>query len=273
MRDLNPDLQSLVDATRDADGPLPDDRERVRRALAAQLGGAALLASTAATGSASAAGATSAVTVAVGVTTAASLSTKLAVVALIVAGGVGTAALTRPTHAPRGVVVTAPSAPALRPHREDSAVRSSTGAAAEALRIVAPTATTLAAVVHPRRASVVAVESRPQREEVAAPSSSLAEEVPLLRAARAALRSGEAARSLDLLTTHAARFPDGVMREERLALRVAALCDAGRRSEARAEAERFVREAPRSVFVERVRTTCVEARAVDSVTGDGPSRH
>lgn len=283
MRDLNPDLQSLVDAARAADVPRPEDRERVRRALAAQLGGAALLASTAATGSASAAGATSTVAVAAGAT-ATGLSTKLVVVALLVAGGAGTAALTRGTHGPRGATVTAPAALADRPaavslaRREASAVRPVT----EALLPVAPPAIV---PVAPRREHVAPPPARPARglaavpprEEVpgAAPTGSLVDEVSLLRAAQGALRGGEAARSLDLLAQHASRFPSGAMREERLALRVAALCGAGRRSEARAAAEQFEREAPRSVLGARVRASCAgtSASAVDSITDAAPSPH
>ncbi len=271
MRDLNPDLQSLVDATRDADGPRPDDRERVRRALAAQIGAAALLASTAATGSASAAGATSAVTVAATVTTAASLSTKLAVVALLVAGGVGTVALTRAAR-PRVVTVTVPSVPDERPRAqpETSVGRS------PASTISAPATEALHVDVAPARVAV-----RPRREATAvaarveqpAPPSSLVAELSLLRAAQGALRSGGADHALDLLSQHASRFPDGALREERLALRVVALCDAGRRAEARVLGEEFVRGAPRSVLVERVRASCVGAGTVDSVTGSDPSRH
>ncbi len=277
MRDLNPDLQSLVDAARDADGPRPDDRERVRRALAAQIGGAALLASTAATSSASAAGATSAVTVAAAVSTAASLSTKLAVVALLVAGGVGTAALTRAAR-PRVVTVTVPSVSADRPRAlpEDSVARPSASVTnvptTEAVRVdVAPARIAVRPrrdAVEPSRSTVVA-----PRVEEAAPPSSLVEELSLLRAAQGSLRSGGADRALDLLSQHASRFPDGALREERLALRVVALCDSGRRSEARAAAEQFVRGAPNSVLVERVRASCAGPGSVDSVTGADPSRH
>ncbi|MDO9020934.1 MAG: hypothetical protein Q8S73_00400 [Deltaproteobacteria bacterium] len=273
MRDLNPDLQSLVDAARAADVPRPDDRERIRRGLAAQLGAAALLASTTATGSASAAGATSAVAVATVATTATSLSTKLAVVALIVAGGAGTAVLTRAANAPRAAAVTAHPAPADRPQvaplPEAPIVRASVapasvGTVPEALHPVAAPAR-----VAPRapRAHVGPGPGRP------APAWPLIEEVALLREAQRALQSGGTVRALDLIERHASRYPDGAMREERLALRVVALCDAGRRSEARAAADRFVREAPRSVFVARVRSSCAEADTDDSVTGADPSLH
>jgi hypothetical protein len=87
--------------------------------------------------------------------------------------------------------------------------------------------------------------------------STLEAETRLLRDADVALRSGDAQRALALLDEHAARFPDGVLQEERAAERVLALCGLGRTSEARADVDRFLRERPRSPLADRVRSSCV----------------
>jgi hypothetical protein len=87
-------------------------------------------------------------------------------------------------------------------------------------------------------------------------ASSLMEETALLREAQEALKEGDAAKSLAAVDALAARHPQGMLREERLAARVLALCASGRVEEARAEGQRFVAEMPRSIQAERVRASC-----------------
>ncbi|WP_438010685.1 hypothetical protein WME89_19760 [Sorangium sp. So ce321] len=91
--------------------------------------------------------------------------------------------------------------------------------------------------------------------------STLPGELALLRGAQGALRAGDAGRALALLEDHAAEFRDGALREERRAARVFALCALGRIDESRAEAARFLRDAPRSPLAERVRAACTRAAA------------
>ncbi|KYF49516.1 hypothetical protein BE04_37450 [Sorangium cellulosum] len=79
--------------------------------------------------------------------------------------------------------------------------------------------------------------------------------------AQGALRAGDAGRALALLEEHAAEFRAGTLRQERMAARVFALCALGRIDEARAEAARFLRDAPRSPLAERVRAACPLAAA------------
>jgi hypothetical protein len=71
--------------------------------------------------------------------------------------------------------------------------------------------------------------------------------------ARRRLRAGDAAGALAALDGLARRFPRSVLAQERALLRVEALAGAGRRGEARAEAEAFVRAYPKSPFEGRVR--------------------
>ena len=82
------------------------------------------------------------------------------------------------------------------------------------------------------------------------------EELRLLQAAQRQLRTGDTGAALESLAEHARRFPSGVLREERRASRVIALCQAGLLAEGRAEAKRFVNTSPGSPFVQRVLDSC-----------------
>ena len=75
----------------------------------------------------------------------------------------------------------------------------------------------------------------------------------LLDGARVALASGDTAQSLAKIDEHARTYPRGRFVEEREALRVRALADAGRKVEARAAAERFEATWPNSVILPAVK--------------------
>jgi hypothetical protein len=98
----------------------------------------------------------------------------------------------------------------------------------------------------------------PRARAAAADVSSLAQELKLVAAAQAAVRSGNHRSALRLLQRHAQRFPTGALSEEREAARVDALCGVGRKVEAAAAAERFVARFPRSPRSSRVRAACAE---------------
>ena len=85
------------------------------------------------------------------------------------------------------------------------------------------------------------------------------EETDLLRKAQTALAAGDAAAALAQLDALGARHPDGQLREERLAARVAALCAMGRDVDARRVAERLLTAAPLSIHAARVRASCAFA--------------
>lgn len=85
-----------------------------------------------------------------------------------------------------------------------------------------------------------------------------ADETELLRAAQAARARGDSRHALALLDAGARRFATGALAEERAALHVLALCDLGRRSRARREADAFATTYPGSPLLGRVRTACVE---------------
>lgn len=76
--------------------------------------------------------------------------------------------------------------------------------------------------------------AKPEPPASAPSSTALAEEAKLLRAARVALRGRKSGVALRLLDQHDQRFADGVLTRERRALRIRALCMAGRETAAKA---------------------------------------
>ncbi len=93
---------------------------------------------------------------------------------------------------------------------------------------------------------------------VVTPPNSLQEELKLLQRAQKALTGSEPGPALETLEEHAARFPEGALKEERMAARVMALCGLGRVEDARAEARKLSDEAPGSPYAERIRGSCAQ---------------
>lgn len=91
-----------------------------------------------------------------------------------------------------------------------------------------------------------------------APGGTLAAENRLLAQARTALIDGQPEQALVRLGEHARRFPDGILSEERQALRAVALCEAGRDAEGDAAARAFLLEHPHAALAQRVRSACRE---------------
>ena len=112
------------------------------------------------------------------------------------------------------------------------------------------TATAATAQVRERREPV-------RDEPVPADTSTLAAETALLQRAQSALADGDPGAALVRLDEHREGFADGVLAREREALRVTALCDAGRREDSRAAAAAFIRRHPRSMLADRVQGVCV----------------
>jgi hypothetical protein len=77
-------------------------------------------------------------------------------------------------------------------------------------------------------------------------TDSLADEVAALRASRVALDRGRPAQALSILDHDDALHPQSVLREERLATRILALCAVGRPEAARVAARELERSAPGS---------------------------
>jgi TolA-binding protein len=95
----------------------------------------------------------------------------------------------------------------------------------------------------------------PAAAEAPAAPPSLAEEMKSAEAIRAAAREGRTADAIRLLDEHDARFPTGALAEETLVLRIETFAKAGRASEAKALAAKFITERPKSPYAPRVRST------------------
>lgn len=78
-----------------------------------------------------------------------------------------------------------------------------------------------------------------------------------------ALREGDPARALDLAEAHAGRFPEGALRNERLAARALALCALDRRLEAREARAELAARSPGSPLLDRVDRACAGVNPSD----------
>ena len=206
-------------AGRAAFRPTDADRERVFQALLPHVGGV----EGAGTGEGLAPAATAA--------KASLAKISAVVVALGVAGG-GLYLAVRPESSPTKAPVSTPAKPApLQPAPNDDAP-----------------------------ASVPAVPEPPSVEKrapaAARSADSLAQEVAILSRAGAELHAGRPTAALTALDEHQRKFPSGVLRQERSAARVQALCALGRTKEARTAFERLARTSPSSPHVVRARKAC-----------------
>lgn len=236
MTDLNPSTRALLDLGRAGDDPTDDAISRNRRSLSAKLGAAAV-------GTGIVAGSTSKAAAAAGAWSASKL---LVVCSSVIIGGAVTF----------GVV---------HQQREAAPTRTAPGPlSASAQPQKAPNTTTAqssAASDEPSVPGAAQPETTPPAPRTA-PSSrapaprSIQEELELIRGAQRLLNRNDPRAALTLLTEHAQRFPSGALWEEREASRVFALCKLGNAPAARASAEAFVKRAPHSPFVERVRAAC-----------------
>lgn len=146
----------------------------------------------------------------------------------------------------------------------DAAVYESPPATPRAAEPRAPETVTTSVDIAPASVDSPAtpVRAQPRRREATnvgtTEGADLAAEVALMRKARGALDDGDPAAALGALADHAERFAAGQMREDRLRLRVEALCALGRGEQARAEADAFLRDHPGSTHTARVRSLCRE---------------
>ena len=230
MKDVGPDLRQLIDSARAGDTPTAADRERVRSALAAALvssgGPAAPAAGPGARGWLARIG-----------------------LAVLLGGaliGGGWWFVSRGTRDWRGdgkqqvVAMPEPEADVLPVAVADAEPGPEPESEPEP---------------EPEPKAEPARRAHPVRP-VAKETGNLAEEARLLREAEIARRAGDVARATSLLDEHARRFPRGALAIERDAARVLVLCDAGRATDARRLAARFLRRHPRSPLADRVRSAC-----------------
>jgi hypothetical protein len=160
------------------------------------------------------------------------------------------APVTTPTAAAGGpeAASLAPDAPVTTPTVAADAAGSAHGA---------PGTTPTAAPEGPEAGSPAHAAASPSRRSPRVPlaqpppSAPLPAEAELLEGARHALRS-DPARALALTSEHQRLHPRGLLSQEREVLAIEALARVGRRAEARARAERFLRRHPTSAHRERL---------------------
>ena len=214
MSELSPELAELVLACKGASLPTEADSERVLAALRVCLGDAAVLG----------AEATQAAAISSGFLFGKGSAISLAGLALL--GGIWLFGA--------------------RNHREGlSAANMSTSVAAtsSAMMPAPPNEVPSSAPTPPNAeaSGVTAVENSNSEPVQASALASrhtrdrLSEEVSLLSRAEMALHSGKPGVALDVLNEHERRFGNGLLREERIAARVQALCALGRKAEADAQ--------------------------------------
>jgi hypothetical protein len=251
--ELSPDAKTLLAEVRASYSPDPRRIAAVRAALDVRLG--------AVPAQASGGGLP-------GPTGAAAHPLALGVIAAALAGGILTLALSyQKARAPvPALTASAPHQTSLRvaPPGIEPPAQSPVRAAANGDGPPALAVSDLPIARPPRspvRSKDVQPPEPPRVESTPVPSpddsdDSLAREVLLLRAARAALDGGHAEQALTLLQRHALLWPRGILAEERLATQVFAMCALGRVTEAAAKARELEGLAPHSPHLARVRTSC-----------------
>lgn len=137
-----------------------------------------------------------------------------------------------------------------------------------------PPPTTLGSAAAPLESPTIAVsdlpEAIPERSTRPAPSvhavapsarstddlDGLAEETRLVRSAQVALRAHDTAEAGHRIDEHARRFPHGVLREERMTLRVLVLCENGDVVQAKRLRAELDRSFPGSSHAARLEASC-----------------
>jgi TolA-binding protein len=241
MDELPNDLRDIIELARDGYDPPDGAQQRVRLALAAAIGapaaGGALTGGKAALSSK----APAAIAAKAGWLT---LGGKLtaAVVGMVAAAGIGFAVYTSraPTPAPVAPPVVAPAPAVAQPPAKAQPQREQPRPEAAAPSVQA------AQQAEPK-------PSKPRK--VAPPADTLTQEMALLRAASEALAKGDQADALVKLDTHAKRYPNGSLREERDGLRAIAECTRSQNPSTEA-ATSFAQHYPSSLLTARVKAAC-----------------
>jgi hypothetical protein len=282
MSDLSPQARALLEASAEGDDPSAADRARIRSALALRIGTGALVGGGIATASSSVGAAV----------IAAKVVKALVVMGLVFGAGAlpwgdaerqdETVAVTTPAggfvereafeHEPPPRVAPTAAAFAEDPVVELEAVDAMAPAPAAPLASApvasvagtstngtstngtSPGATSTGATSTraTARASGATGAEEPTAQEPSA--EDLDAETALLRRARVAIRNGDVGAALAILAQHAGEFPKGQLRNEREALRVLALCRAGKTAEAKEAATPFL--AGNSPLAVRIRESC-----------------
>jgi RNA polymerase sigma-70 factor (ECF subfamily) len=252
MSDLSPETRALLGRARGGDTLPAIHRTALRRRLAGALGLAAPLTL----------GATAAASVTVGTWAVRGIAVLGTASVLGMAVLAPAPAVAPPAHV--GTVDRIAAAHPARPGRpsglaaEPMAPPAPPDAPSEALP--EPTEPPPAASGSPHPGPPRPATSLPHRRlDVERVEDPLTAEVRLVGDARNAIGDGDAARALEVLAEHGRRFARGALAPEAAALRVDALCIAGRVADAEAEVRRFEALYPGSPLTRRFASTCARA--------------
>ena len=254
MSELSQEARALIDCVSSLDDPSDDDRTRIRKRLAMQLGASAF----AATAITNVTGVTEKTVAATGKVGLFGMAGKAALCAGVLCATGSVWLLDW-----RGNQTTSSQPPAHVNSQQQAPAVLAPSVAESPTELALPQPALEPAADQAPNESARRVRTKPAREPRAvAPSStpgSLAAELSLLRRAQAALRADQAGQALSLALEHASTFPNGVMREERLgvaALAECALSSSGAAASSRRHVQAFLHVAPSSPLAARVRRAC-----------------
>jgi hypothetical protein len=245
---VNPETEAFLATVRDAEDPSREDERRVLAAVGATVAGGVGVAVAASGGkllkAASRFGPGS-----VGVA-----GVKVTAVVLCLAGAVRLAAPDSPRHSTRSE----PATVSLHAPERSGAEPPKDSPVAPSLPVAVPM-TPSARVPPPKSTARTPLEKTPAvapARPFRAPTAR--EELAVLAEVQAALRRGDGVAALRLLDVGSSADPRFLA--ERRALRVLALCSAGRTTDARREAAGFLRNEPTSVHRNAVARSCAGGR-------------
>ena len=240
MDELSPRARALLEAAHGADDPIPGDAARVRSSVLTRIGSTGL-------GAAVFSLSLERAKALLGVAT-----PKVVAIVLLAVGGSAVyqhlqqrrAELSFPAHA--ATVVAPVASPSAQTPEPDPVASAAVPVSSLPLLVTQP----------PRRRRLARHVAAPvQPAQLVDPNAGLEAEMRTVRAADAALRSGNVNEAEGLLEQHAREFPSGTLAEERDGLRIVASCQNGDSDSQRAAAQ-FLERAPRSLIAARVRAAC-----------------
>jgi hypothetical protein len=239
MNDLDPGAKALIDAAREGDDPSLADRHRIKHTVllrVATIGAAA-----------SASGAATAGTLSLG----AKLGAAVLVASLVGGGTVGVLKLRDARQA------ASPAKHHQAPPTRTLTLQKPEGTAAETAPVAIPEMVVSARPENrTRRPDKLHTIAEPMPQSASA-EDQINSEVAVLKRAREALRLGHPAQALQALAEYDRLFASGALAEERQAMAAIALCRLQPGPASRAQGEAFIRSAPASPLLERVRAACI----------------
>ncbi len=251
MDELSPGARALLSAASSSDDPTSEDQERVRHAVLLRVGAIGIGTAALASRTAQAKGLLG------------TFSSKVGAALVVVLGGsAATYVALQPKAEPAPVTISAAARTPTAAAQEKDA-KPASAAEQQALQVEdLPTQEAKPQQRSAARAQAVAPADVKEEEAPAVEKSkqatqdSFGEERQLISSADTALKSGMTGQAVSLLAEHAARFPRGMLANEREGLRLVARCQGGAKQSTRAAAQSFVDRLPKYTVSARVRSAC-----------------